>query len=81
MRLPEVVLESVSASTADAQKNANRSPYVEVKGVIGTSIRFELLLPNDWNGRFVMGGVHASGIPVDSVISIRKEVMEKCLPA
>jgi feruloyl esterase len=27
-----------------------------VKGVIGGHIRFELLLPDTWNGRFVMGG-------------------------
>ena len=30
--------------------------YLEVKGVIGGNIRFELLLPEAWNGRFVMGG-------------------------
>jgi feruloyl esterase len=30
--------------------------HVEVKGVIGEHIRFELLLPDEWNGRFVMGG-------------------------
>lgn len=29
---------------------------MDVKGVIGGHIRFELLLPDDWNGRFVMGG-------------------------
>ena len=27
-----------------------------MKGVIGGNIRFELLLPKAWNGRFVMGG-------------------------
>ena len=30
--------------------------YAEVKGVIGGHIRFELLLPEAWNGRFLMGG-------------------------
>ena len=29
---------------------------MEVNGVIGGSIRFELLLPEAWNGRFAMGG-------------------------
>lgn len=29
---------------------------MEVKGIISGTIRFELLLPNSWNGRFVMGG-------------------------
>jgi feruloyl esterase len=30
--------------------------HVEVKGTIGGHIRFELLLPDAWNERFVMGG-------------------------
>jgi feruloyl esterase len=30
--------------------------HVEVQGLIGGNIRFELLLPDSWNGRFVMGG-------------------------
>ena len=33
-----------------------RVPHVTVDGVIGGSIHFELLLPDDWNSRFVMGG-------------------------
>ena len=31
-------------------------PHCRVEGVIGTEIRFEVLLPQDWNGRFLMGG-------------------------
>jgi feruloyl esterase len=27
-----------------------------VAGVIGTETNFELLLPDEWNGKFVMGG-------------------------
>ena len=53
LRLPDVVLESVKSVGSDSK---NPKPYLEVNGVIGTSIRFELLLPEDWNGRFVMGG-------------------------
>jgi len=33
-----------------------RVPHVRLDGVIGGSIHFELLLPDDWNSRFVMGG-------------------------
>ncbi|HEY3913739.1 MAG TPA: tannase/feruloyl esterase family alpha/beta hydrolase [Verrucomicrobiae bacterium] len=45
-QLPEVVLESVN----------HTATWVEVKGTIGGAIRFELLLPDNWNNRFVMGG-------------------------
>ena len=56
VRLPDVVLESVTPVTPDAQKKPNAAGHIEVKGVIGGHIRFELLLPDAWNGRFVMGG-------------------------
>ena len=56
VRLPDVVLESVTPVTPDAQKNPKTAACVAVKGVIGDHIRFELLLPDAWNGRFVMGG-------------------------
>jgi feruloyl esterase len=46
LRLPDVVLESAT----------HVATYVEVHGVIGGDVRFELLLPDAWNGRFVMGG-------------------------
>src|SRR3954471_16699567 len=47
VRLPDVALDSASSNSAG---------YGEVKGTIGAHILFELLLPNDWNQRFVMGG-------------------------
>jgi feruloyl esterase len=56
LRLPDVLLESVEPSAADLQKNAQAKGYTRVEGVIGGNNRFELLLPDDWNGRFVMGG-------------------------
>ena len=56
VRLPELVLESVTPVTPEAQKKPNSAGYLQVKGVIGGHIRFELLLPDAWNGRFVMGG-------------------------
>src|SRR2546423_4582160 len=56
VRLPDVTLDSVTQIKGDPQKKQNAAPYVQVKGVIGEHIRFELLLPDSWNGRFVMGG-------------------------
>jgi feruloyl esterase len=47
--LPDVGLES-------ATEQAEPVPHCQVAGVIGTETNFELLLPNDWNGKFVMGG-------------------------
>ena len=31
-------------------------PHCKVDGTIGDEINFELLLPDDWNGKFLMGG-------------------------
>ena len=56
IRLPDVAIESAQVVTPDRQKNPNAAPYVEVKGIVGGTIRFELLLPENWNGRFAMGG-------------------------
>jgi len=56
LRLPDVVLESATPVAPDPQKNPHVALHVVVNGVIGGTIRFELLLPDDWNGRFVMGG-------------------------
>lgn len=56
MRLPEVILEPVRQVASDVQKSPDPTSYLEVKGVIGGHIRFELLLPDSWNGRFAMGG-------------------------
>jgi hypothetical protein len=51
IKLPEVVLES-----AKPIKEGTKPGYLEVKGIIGQNIRFELLLPDAWNNRFTMGG-------------------------
>jgi hypothetical protein len=56
VRLPDVVLEKVEPVAPDAQKNPGAAQHVRVLGVIGGHIRFELLLPDHWNKRFVMGG-------------------------
>ena len=47
--LPDVRITS-------ATQEATPAPHCKVAGVIGTEINFELLLPTDWNGKFVMGG-------------------------
>ena len=56
LRLPDVALESAASIAPDVQKNPNAAACVQVIGVIGGNIRFELLLPEAWNERFVMGG-------------------------
>ena len=38
------------------EKVDDGTPHCKVAGVIEKEINFELLLPNDWNGRFMMGG-------------------------
>jgi feruloyl esterase len=48
-QLPEVTITSVTEETQFA-------PHCKVAGVIGPEIHFELLLPEKWNGKFVMGG-------------------------
>lgn len=51
-QLPDVSIAAATPMEASDQGAA----HVRVDGVIGGSIRFELLLPEDWNGRFAMGG-------------------------
>lgn len=47
--LPDVTIISITDETAMA-------PHKKVTGVINNNINFELLLPRDWNGKFVFGG-------------------------
>src|SRR5579872_4408595 len=56
VRLPDVVVESAEPAKLDLKRNPRATPHLVVKGLIGGNIRFELLLPDSWNGRFVMGG-------------------------
>ena len=58
--LPDVTITSVTQETQGA-------PHCKVAGVIGPEIRFELLLPEQWNGKFVMGG---GGGFVGSVVNV-----------
>ena len=47
--LPDVHINSVEVISTPV-------PHCKASGVIGTEIHFELLLPDEWNGKFVMGG-------------------------
>jgi feruloyl esterase len=49
VELPDVRLTSVTYETAPVD-------HCKLAGVIGTETHFELLMPDRWNGKFVMGG-------------------------
>jgi hypothetical protein len=55
LKLPDVKVSEAAAVSAPAT-GAVRVPHCRVAGVIGTEIRFVLLMPDDWNRKFVMGG-------------------------
>ena len=61
LRLPDVRITSAIHHEGSNDANATGRDqvsvaHVEVEGVIGGTIQFELLLPDKWNSRFVMGG-------------------------
>ena len=68
LKLPDIRIQEAVASQGEEAQSENlpegvssRSPratvpHCKVTGVIGSEIRFEVLLPDDWNGKFLMGG-------------------------
>jgi hypothetical protein len=54
LKLPDVRIMSAEAVPGDT--GSNTVPHCKVLGVVETEIRFQMLLPDAWNGRFVMGG-------------------------
>src|SRR5260221_609796 len=56
LRLPDVRITEAVAVAADAPGGKIQRAHCKVSGVIGREIRFEVLLPDDWNRRFFMGG-------------------------
>ena len=50
----EFVLPDVTVSKAEVVRDP--VPYCNVNGVIGSEINFELKLPEEWNGKLLMGG-------------------------
>jgi feruloyl esterase len=70
LAFPEVLITEAVTIT-------DKTTYCKVLGIIGKEINFELLLPGDWNGRFLMGG---GGGFVDSIVntsrwSVHEEVV------
>jgi feruloyl esterase len=55
LTLPDIKITEAVAVPA-ASSGAIRAAHCRVTGVIGTEIWFSLLLPDTWNGRFMMGG-------------------------
>ena len=55
LTLPDIKIGEAVAVPA-ATSGAIRAAHCRVTGVIGTEIRFSLLLPDTWNGKFMMGG-------------------------
>jgi feruloyl esterase len=55
LTLPDIKIGEAVAVPA-ATGGAIRAAHCRVTGVIGTEIRFSLLLPDTWNGKFMMGG-------------------------
>lgn len=54
LKVPNVRITSADAIAANPSENV--VPHCKVLGVIETEIRFQMLLPDGWNDRFVMGG-------------------------
>jgi hypothetical protein len=54
LKLTDARITSADAVAADPA--AIPVPHCKVLGVIGAEIRFQVLLPDSWNGRFLMGG-------------------------
>jgi len=62
-QLPDVTITSITKESAPTS-------HCKVAGVIGPEIHFELLLPEKWNGKFVMGGGGGFvGLVVNSALS------------
>jgi feruloyl esterase len=57
LTLPDARITATKAfAGGDDHNGPVRVPHCKVSGVIGTEIHFEVLLPDEWNQRFVMGG-------------------------
>jgi hypothetical protein len=56
LRLPDIRITSATAIAGPVPKSPVTVPHCRIRGVVGSEIQFEVLLPDDWNGRFAMGG-------------------------
>src|SRR5262249_56799042 len=55
LKLPDVKITEAAAVPA-APTGAIKAPHCRVNGMIGSEIHFTLLMPDDWNRKFMMGG-------------------------
>jgi feruloyl esterase len=55
LQLPDVKIEK-AAAVAGGVTAAIKDAHCAVEGTVGREIRFRLLLPAQWNGKFMMGG-------------------------
>jgi feruloyl esterase len=55
LQLPDVRITNATPVAAGAAA-AVRDAHCVVEGTVGREIRFRLLLPSQWNGKFMMGG-------------------------
>jgi pimeloyl-ACP methyl ester carboxylesterase len=55
LKFPDVKVTDAT-SVAAATSGPVRVAHCRVNGVIGTEIKFQLLLPDEWNHKFIMGG-------------------------
>src|SRR6185295_19052973 len=55
LKLPDTKVTEAAAVPASTTGTV-RVPHCRVAGVIGTEIRFSLLMPDEWNHKFLMGG-------------------------
>lgn len=55
LKLPDIRITEATAVPA-ATTGGIRAAHCRVNGVIGTEIKFTLLLPDEWNRKFFMGG-------------------------
>lgn len=55
LQLPDVTISEAVAVPA-AATGAIRAAHCRVTGIVGREIRFTLLLPDQWNRKFMMGG-------------------------
>ena len=72
IQLPDVRI--ASATRVEGSSGENTATHYEVEGTIGGTIRFEVLLPAEWNGRYVMGG---GGGYVGSVVNVMRSQVHK----
>src|SRR5690349_14815587 len=55
LKLPDVKVTDATAVPASASGGV-RAAHCRVNGVIGGDIKFTLLMPDEWNRKFMMGG-------------------------